>query len=36
MIDESIDKVNGRAKQAAGVRSGNKRLDNEGTSTLRR
>jgi uncharacterized protein YjbJ (UPF0337 family) len=30
MSDKNIDKATGRAKQAAGVLSGNKRLENEG------
>jgi uncharacterized protein YjbJ (UPF0337 family) len=30
MTDKNIDKAKGRAKQAAGVVSGNKRLENEG------
>jgi uncharacterized protein YjbJ (UPF0337 family) len=30
MTDKNIDKAKGRAKQAAGVLSGNKRIENEG------
>jgi uncharacterized protein YjbJ (UPF0337 family) len=30
MTDKNIDRAKGRAKQAAGVLSGNKRLENEG------
>jgi uncharacterized protein YjbJ (UPF0337 family) len=30
MTDKNVDKAKGRAKQAAGVLSGNKRLENEG------
>ena len=30
MTDENIDKAKGRAKEAAGAVSGNKRLKNEG------
>jgi uncharacterized protein YjbJ (UPF0337 family) len=30
MTDKNVDKAKGRAKQAAGVVSGNKRLENEG------
>jgi uncharacterized protein YjbJ (UPF0337 family) len=30
MSDKNVDKAKGRAKQAAGVVSGNKRLENEG------
>jgi uncharacterized protein YjbJ (UPF0337 family) len=30
MTDKNIDKAKGRAKQAAGVVTGNKRLENEG------
>jgi uncharacterized protein YjbJ (UPF0337 family) len=30
MTDKNVDKARGRAKEAAGLLSGNKRLENEG------